>query len=108
MQRKTRGKKANPDRGAPLDPVATMQAELAYGVALLRPHFPDDDDDTLLARVKAGRQRRYACGRWPTDEELAEQARQSRDADAAERAEQERLEATDAVVVLFGREQGPD
>jgi hypothetical protein len=70
-----------------MDPVATMKAELAEGVALLRPHYPDDTEAELLARAQAERPRRYARRRRLTHEELAEQAVQEKLAEQAVQAQ---------------------
>jgi hypothetical protein len=48
-----------------IDILKTMHAELAEAVESMRPHFPDDSKDALLARAEAWRQFRYETGRWP-------------------------------------------
>ena len=55
------------------DPLKTMLAEIDYGISILRPHYPDEDDASLKERAMAMRPKCYQTGRWPTDEELADQ-----------------------------------
>ena len=42
----------------------TLLDEIAEAVELMRPHFPDDDDDTLRDRALARRAERYQTGHW--------------------------------------------
>ncbi len=56
----------------PINVLATLADEIAEAIELQRPHFPNDDDDTLRARAKAWRQVRYANGRWPDFARVAE------------------------------------
>jgi hypothetical protein len=72
-----------------IDPFKTLLAEIEYGISILRPHYPDADDDWLEKRAMAMRPKRYATGRWPTDEELA--AAKVEEEEAAARAEAARL-----------------
>jgi hypothetical protein len=51
--------------------LATMLDEIAEAVELQRPHFPDDDEDTVRRRAEAWRPKRYANGTWPDFAEVA-------------------------------------
>jgi len=53
------------------DILETMKAELDEGAALLRPYYPEDDDEALHERAICLRPWRYKEGRWPNAEELA-------------------------------------
>jgi hypothetical protein len=59
-----RSKVAAPRAGR-IDSFATLLAELAEGVELLRPHYPEASDEELRARAAGLLGRRYAEGRWP-------------------------------------------
>jgi hypothetical protein len=48
----------------------TLQAELDECVALLRPHYPNEDDNALRERAVRLRPERYEKGRWPSAEEI--------------------------------------
>jgi hypothetical protein len=72
------------------DILETMRAELDEGVALLRPHYPDDDDDALCDRAMYWRPWRYSRGRWPSVEEI--EAKKAKEIEA----ERARLEAESA------------
>ena len=54
------------------DILETMEAELDECVALLRPHYPEEKNEQLRNRATGMRQERYARGRWPSDNEIAE------------------------------------
>jgi hypothetical protein len=56
-----------------IDPFETLLAEVEYGISILRPHYPDQDDDWLEKRAMAMRPKHYETGRRPTDDELAAQ-----------------------------------
>ena len=47
-----------------------MEAELDEGVEILRPYYPDADDEHLRSRAAHWRHFRYEKGRWPTDQEI--------------------------------------
>jgi hypothetical protein len=49
----------------PVNILATILAEIAEAIELQLPYFPDNDEDTLLARAMAWRPKRYATGHWP-------------------------------------------
>jgi hypothetical protein len=68
----------------PVNILATILAEIAGAVELLRPHFPADAEDTLRRRAEAWRPKRYASGRWPDFAEVAKA--EAAEADAAEAA----------------------
>jgi hypothetical protein len=68
-----------------IDPVKTMLAEIEYGVSILRPHYPDANDDWLEWRAMAIRPKAYQVGRWPSDEEIV--AIKMAEDEAAARAE---------------------
>jgi hypothetical protein len=70
--------------GKPIDVFQTMRDEIAEAVELMRPHFPNDDEDDLRARAEAWRWKRYADGRWPDFAEVAKA--EVAEADAAEAA----------------------
>jgi len=68
-----------------------MEAELDEGVEILRPYYPDADDEHLRSRAAHWRHFRYEKGRWPTDQEIiaeiiATLARESELAAAAARS----------------------
>jgi hypothetical protein len=52
------------------DILETMRAELDEGAALLRPHYPNADDDSLRQHAEYWRPWRYKMGRWPSAEEI--------------------------------------
>jgi hypothetical protein len=54
------------------DIVATMNAEAAEAIAIMRPHYPTDSECELRRRAEGWRERRYRIGRWPTDAEIRE------------------------------------
>jgi hypothetical protein len=62
--------------------LATMRDEIAEAVELQLPHFPDNDEDTLLRRAVTWRPERYATGHWPDFAEVAKA--EAAEADAAE------------------------
>jgi hypothetical protein len=55
----------------PIDVFQTILAEIAEAVELMRPHFPNDDDDALRDRALACRAERYQTGHWPDFNEMA-------------------------------------
>ena len=55
----------------PIDSFATLLAEIAEAVELMRPHFPNDYEDALRHRATTLRAERYRTGRWPDFEQLA-------------------------------------
>jgi hypothetical protein len=55
----------------PINVLTTIVDELAEAVALMRPHFPNDDEYTLRSRAMALRAERYRIGHWPDFQELA-------------------------------------
>jgi hypothetical protein len=68
----TKKTKAQPAKKYPndIDTVASMQAELAEAIGLLRPHYPNASDRELCLMADALRDRRWRMGRWPTEDEL--------------------------------------
>lgn len=56
-----------------------LRAEIAEGVELLKPHYPEAGEAELQDQAQGMLGKRYATGRWPTADELAAKA-------AAERA----------------------
>jgi hypothetical protein len=48
-----------------IDTLKTMRAELAEAVELMRPHFPEDGEQDLLARAEHWRMDRYQTSSWP-------------------------------------------
>ena len=77
-------KKPQPIRS---DILETMRA-LAEAVELMRPHFPEDSEDELLARAEYWRQDRYQEGRWTDFAEVAkeEEAKAAKQKDIDEAA----------------------
>jgi len=55
------------------DILETMRAEIAEAVELMRPHFPQDSEDTLIKRAESLRARRYQDGHWPDFVEMAKE-----------------------------------
>jgi hypothetical protein len=53
-----------------IDVLETLKAELDWCVALLRPHYPEEDDAQLRDRAIDLRAECYARGRWPSDNEI--------------------------------------
>jgi hypothetical protein len=60
---------------AQTDILETMANEIAEAVALLRPHYPNEDEDQLRRRAEVMHPRRYERGRWPSSDELVAKAR---------------------------------
>jgi hypothetical protein len=63
-------KKATAPKSSTTDILETMRAELAEGVEILRPLYPEEKDKELRRRAQDLRGWRYEQGRWPTAEEL--------------------------------------
>ena len=57
----------------PIDSFATLLAEIAEAVELMRPHFSNDDEDALRHRATTLRAARYRDGHWPDFAQLAEE-----------------------------------
>jgi hypothetical protein len=55
-----------------IDVLRTLTAELDECIALLRPHYPDENDEQLCARAMYWRPKRYEIGRWPSSAEIEE------------------------------------
>ena len=53
-----------------IDSLENMKAELEHLVQLVRPHYPEESDDELIAIAMDMRPQVYAKGRLPTDEEI--------------------------------------
>jgi hypothetical protein len=53
------------------DILETMRAELDEAIELMRPRFPNDDEDTLRIRAETWRPYRYRKGHWPDFGEVA-------------------------------------
>jgi hypothetical protein len=66
-----RRKTTQRDTVKPIDTFATLLDEITEAVELMRPHFPNDDEDTLRGRAMALRAERYRTGHWPDFEEMA-------------------------------------
>jgi hypothetical protein len=66
----TRSRKVLPPTATGVDVLETIKAEMIEGGELLRPHYPDDDEEQLSERVMSLLRDKYARGRWPTDEEI--------------------------------------
>jgi hypothetical protein len=80
-----------PQDNATTDILETMKAELAEGAELLRQHYPDEDEQQLLAHALYWRKWHYQHGRRPTDQEIIDmktkaEAEAKLYADAARRA----------------------
>jgi hypothetical protein len=58
-----------------IDSLASMVAELAECVEILRPHYPRKPDAWLHSRALSMRDERWRVGRWPSPEELAARAK---------------------------------
>jgi hypothetical protein len=69
-----------------VDSFVSLSAEMAECAGLLRPHYPDENDEQLLARAMYWHPKRCKAGRWPSDQEIEEYKAQK----AAERAAAER------------------
>src|ERR1700745_1142955 len=54
-----------------IDVLGTLLDEITEAVELMRPHFPNGDDDALRHRAMALRAKRYQGGHWPDFEQLA-------------------------------------
>jgi hypothetical protein len=67
-----------------IDALETLKAELDEGVALLRPHYPEETDVQLRDHALYLRSERYARGRWPSDDEIMERKAKAADEAAAE------------------------
>jgi hypothetical protein len=52
------------------DALEIMKAELDDGVALLRPHYPEETEVALRDHAAVLRYERYARGCWPSDDEI--------------------------------------
>jgi hypothetical protein len=72
-----------------------MNSELDECVALLRPHYPDEDDKQLRSHAMYWRPQRYETGRWPSHQEieLYKARRAAEKALAEKRAAAEKLAA---------------
>jgi hypothetical protein len=67
----TRQRRIEPDSTRTgIDVLETLKAELDWCVALLRPHYPEEDDAQLRDRAIDLRAECYARGRWPSDDEI--------------------------------------
>ena len=64
-------KKDFPKRPDDIDTFASMLAEVAEAVTLLRPYYPAASEDELRWRAEAMRPERYAVGHWPSADDLA-------------------------------------
>jgi hypothetical protein len=72
---------------------ATMD-EIAEGVELLRPHYPEADERELNFRAQTLKSEKHRRGSWPTAEDLAARAASEREAEERERQRQADLDAT--------------
>jgi hypothetical protein len=72
-----------------IDSLKILNAELAEGATLLRPHFPGENGKQLRTRARHRLQWRYKIGHWPTNQEIEEYNAQ-------------KAKESDDVVPLFG------
>jgi hypothetical protein len=54
----------------------SLMGEIAEGVEIVRPIWPEDSEDDLHSRAESLRGERYLKGRWPTVDELIEKRRE--------------------------------
>jgi hypothetical protein len=83
----------------------TMAAEIDECVELLRPHYPDADEEALRNHARCLRSERYERGHWPSAKEIAA-AKAVEDAAAAlakarEAAELAAAEASEAATEVI-------
>jgi hypothetical protein len=69
-----------------IDSLETMKAELRHLVQLLRPHYPEEPDDELIAIAMDMRPEAYAKGRLPTNKEIKAVAKKRAEMAAARAA----------------------
>jgi len=72
------------------DVLENMKAELDECVVLLRPHYPEEDNEQLHDHATGMRMERYARGRWPSDDELVKKKAAAVAKAAAEKAAAEK------------------
>jgi hypothetical protein len=53
----------------------SMKAEIAEGIEIIRPIWPEDSEGDLRSRAELLRGERYLKGRWPTVGELKRRKR---------------------------------
>jgi hypothetical protein len=75
-----------------IDVLESLNAELDECAALLRPHYPDENDEQLRARAMYWRPKRHETGRWPSSQEIEEYKAEK----AAEKAPAEKPAAAKA------------
>jgi hypothetical protein len=74
-----------------VDGLQAMLDEIAEGVELLRPHYPDVDERELSFRAQTLKNEKHRCGSWPSAEELAARAASEREVEERERQRQAEL-----------------
>jgi hypothetical protein len=67
--------------------------EMAEGVELLRPHYPEADERELGFRAQTLKAEKHRRGSWASAEEIAARAASEREAEEQERQRQAELEA---------------
>jgi hypothetical protein len=80
-----------------VDGLQAMLDEIAEGVELLRPHYPEADERELGFRAQWLKNEKHRSGSWPAAEELAARAASEREAEAQKRQRQADLEAAVAM-----------
>jgi hypothetical protein len=67
-----------------VDGLQAMIDEIAEGVELVRPHYPEADERELKFRAQTLRNEKHRRGSWPGAEELAARAASEREAEEGE------------------------
>jgi hypothetical protein len=71
-----------------VDGLQAMIEEIAEGVELLRPHYPEADERELGFRAQALKDEKHRRGNWPAAEEIAARAASEREGEERERQRQ--------------------
>jgi hypothetical protein len=79
-----------------VDGLQAMMEEIAEGVELLRPHYPEADERELGFRAQTLKNEKHRRGSWPDAEELAARAASEREAEERERQRQAELAEPEA------------
>jgi hypothetical protein len=77
-----------------VDSLQAMMEEIAEGVELLRPHYPEADERELDFRAQTLKGEKHRRGSWPSAEEIAARAASEREAEERERQRQAELEGS--------------
>jgi hypothetical protein len=69
-----------------IDTLKSLNAELDECAALLRPHYPDENDEQLRTHAMGWHRQRCKDGRWPSSKEIEDyKAEKAAEKVAAER-----------------------